>query len=120
MIEICSRRRGQPAPPHILFEALTQPDRDPFRPWLHLLDGEVRPRVLEADAPSLVVWSSLWLDRPDAVIRFDLPYDAGRQGTDLRWTLSVEPPAPDATQVRHYRRRIGELINADLRATFDQ
>ncbi|HET8583861.1 MAG TPA: hypothetical protein VFL65_11465 [Jatrophihabitans sp.] len=29
MIEIGSRLRSQAPPPHIVFEALTQPDRDP-------------------------------------------------------------------------------------------
>ncbi len=120
MIEIGSKKRNQPAPPHILFEALTQPDRDPARPWLHLLDDEQRPRVLEAAPPFLVVWSSLWLKRPDASIRFDLPYDSGHQGTDLRWTLSVQPPEPDASLTGHMRQRIGELINANLRYTFGQ
>jgi hypothetical protein len=72
-----------------LFEALTHPDRDQTRPWLHLLDDEERPRILEADAPSLVVWSSLWLKRPDATLRFDLPPDRIHQGTELRWSLSV-------------------------------
>jgi len=120
MIEIGSRRRNQPAPPHILFEALTQPDRDPARPWLHLLDDEVRPSILRAEAPALVVWSSLWVRRPDAVVRFDLPPDSGRQGTDLRWTLSVQSPVPDAALTGHLRKRIGQLINADLRYSFGQ
>ncbi len=83
---MAGRTRNQPAPPHVLFEALIQPDRDPHRPWLHLLDDEQPPRVLEVDPPSLVVWSSIWVRRPDARIRFDLPYDSGRQGTDLRFT----------------------------------
>jgi hypothetical protein len=120
MIEIGIRRRNQPAPPHILFEALTQPDRDPTRPWLHLLDDEERPRIIQAEAPSLVVWSSLWLKRPDAILRFELPPDRNRQGTDLRWTLSVEPPVPDAALIGHFRKRVNQLINANLRYTFGQ
>jgi hypothetical protein len=42
-----------------MFEALTDPDRDPNRPWLDLVDDEQRPRVLHSDAPSTLVWSSL-------------------------------------------------------------
>jgi hypothetical protein len=38
VIEVGGRKRNQPAPPHVVFEALTQPDRDPQRPWLMLLD----------------------------------------------------------------------------------
>jgi len=120
MIEIGNRRRHQPAPPHILFEALTQPDRDPARPWLHLLDDEQRPRILEADAPSLVVWSSLWLKRPDAILRFDLPPDTSGLGTDVRWSLCVEPPVPADALIGHLRKRVNQLINANLRFTFGQ
>jgi hypothetical protein len=120
MIEIGNRRRSQPAPPQILFEALTLPDRDPARPWLDLLDDEQRPRIIEADAPSLVVWSSLWLKRPDATVRFDLTPDGLRQGTDLRWTLWVEPPVPDPALTGHLRKRVNQLINANLRYTFGQ
>jgi hypothetical protein len=73
VIEIGARRRNQPAPPHAVFAALTDPDRDPTRPWLRLLADEQRPVVLEVEEPVLVVWSSLWPHRPDARIRFELP-----------------------------------------------
>jgi hypothetical protein len=119
VIQIGSRQRNQPAPPHILFEALTQPDRDSDRAWLELLDDERPPTVLEADAPSTVVWSSLWVKRPDARITFDLP-PGSSSGTDLRWTLHVEEPAPAAPLVGHMRKRLNQLINANLRYTFGQ
>ena len=80
MLEAGSRKRNQPAPPHVMFEALTQPDRDPARPWLELLDDEQRPRVVEASKPGLVVWSSLWIKRPDTIVRFDLPPDSSGYG----------------------------------------
>ena len=118
MIEIGSRRRNQPPPPHIVYQALTEPNRDPTRPWLDLLDDEQWPRVIRADAPALVVWSSLWLKRPDAIVRFDLP--PGGQGTDLRWTLFVAEPIPDASLTGHMRKRVNQLINANLRFTFGQ
>jgi hypothetical protein len=120
MIVIGSRARSQPAPPHVLFEALTNPDRDSARPWLELLDDEVRPQIVRADAPALVVWSSLWAKRPDAVLRFDLPPDSGGQGTDLRWTLTVAEPVPPDPLVGHLRKRVNQLINANLRFTFGQ
>jgi hypothetical protein len=50
VIEIGSRRRNQPAPPHAVFEALADPDRDPARPWLTLLDDELRPQVVRSEA----------------------------------------------------------------------
>ncbi|MGI9093366.1 MAG: hypothetical protein ACR2FF_08005 [Mycobacteriales bacterium] len=118
MIEAGSRKRNQPAPPSVVFEALTQPDRAGARPWLHLLDDEVRPRVMQSDKPGLVVWSSLWIKRSDAVVRFDLP--PGREGTDLRWTLLVEEPIPDDALLGHLRKRLNRLINADLRYSFGQ
>ncbi|MBL7501162.1 hypothetical protein I6A84_10820 [Frankia sp. CNm7] len=119
MIEIGSRRRGQPAPPHVVFEALTNPDRDPARPWLTLLRDERRPRVVTARPPDVLVWSSLWPKRPDATIHFDLPR-AGDGGTDLRWTLYVDEPIPDASTVGHMRKRLNQLVNANLRYTFGQ
>ena len=120
MLEAGSRKRNQPAPPHVMFEALTHPDRDPARPWLALLDDEQRPRLLEVSEPDLVVWSSLWRKRPDAIVRFDLPRDSSGYGTNLRWTLLVDEPMPDAALVGHMRKRMNQLINAKLRFTFGQ
>ena len=102
-----------------MFEALTTPGRDPNRPWLVLLDDEIPPQVIRADEPSLVIWSSLWTKRPDATLRFDLPPDSGG-GTDLCWTMTVEEPPPDDMLIRHMRKRVNELINANLRYTFGQ
>jgi hypothetical protein len=119
VLEAGSRQRNQPAPPHVVFEVLTDPDRDPARPWLSLLDDERSPQLIEADQPNFVVWSSLWEKRPDAQIRFDLASD-GAAGTHLRWTLFVEEPMPDPSLLGHLRKRLNELINANLRYTFGQ
>lgn len=118
MIDVGTRKRNQPAPPSVVFEALAKPDRPGGRPWLHLLADEVRPQVIESDRPTLVVWSSIWPKRSDALIRFDLP--AGSDGTDLRWTLSVEEPIPEQALLGHLRKRINQLINAELRYSFGQ
>jgi hypothetical protein len=104
----------------VIFDDLTTPNRQPRRPWLHLLDDEVAPTVIEADRPSRVVWSSIWVKRPDALIAFDLPAGDRHNGTDLRWTLLVESPEPDSRMKRHMCQRIGELINANLRYTYGQ
>jgi hypothetical protein len=93
---IGSRRRNQPAPPWAIFEDLCDPHRQPIRPWLHLLDDEVEPTVVE----------------------FDL--HAARGDTDLRWTLYVDEPVPDAALTGHMRKRLNQLINANLRYTFGQ
>ncbi|MGY1832126.1 hypothetical protein ACI8AA_17085 [Geodermatophilus sp. SYSU D01180] len=120
MIEAGTGRRDQPAPPHVVFAVLTEPDRDPARPWLRLLDDEHPPAVLRAERPHLVVWSSLWPRRPDAQVRFDvLPRDPAH-GTDLRWTLLVGEPLPDASLLGHLRKRINQLVTADLRYSFGQ
>jgi hypothetical protein len=118
MIEVGTRKRNQPAPPAVVFEALTEPERPGGRPWLHLLQDEMLPLVIESDRPALVVWSSIWAKRPDAVIRFDFPPGAG--GTDLRWTLSVQDAIPDEALLGHLRKRMNQLINADLRYSFGQ
>ncbi|MEV0551470.1 hypothetical protein AB0H98_32115 [Nocardia salmonicida] len=66
MHAIGSRRRSQPAPTHAVFAALTNPDRDPTRPWLILLTDEQRPEVLESTYPNLVIWTTLWPKHPTA------------------------------------------------------
>ncbi|MGV9713701.1 hypothetical protein ACWDTI_23910 [Gordonia sp. NPDC003424] len=118
MDAIASKKRNQPAPPAVVFDDLVSPDRQPGRPWLHLLDDEIAPAVIESVRPNRVVWSSLWTKRADARIAFDLSADG--VGTALRWTLIVEPPVPDDRQFRHLCQRIGTLINANLRYTYGQ
>jgi hypothetical protein len=119
VIEIGSRARNQAPPPHVVFEALAQPNRDPNRTWLELLDDEQPPTVIASERPATLTWSSLWTKRPDATIRFDLPGD-GSGGTNLRWTLYVEEPSPDQALIGHMRKRMNQLINANLRYTFGQ
>jgi hypothetical protein len=114
---IGARAKAQPAPARFVYEALIEPDRDPTRRWLVLLDDEVAPIVLESEAPSLVTWSSLWVKRPEAQIRFDIEADG--QGCSLRWTL-LDHDDPGAALVGHMRKRLNQLINAELRYSFGQ
>ena len=104
----------------MVYEALVEPERDPARRWLVLLDDERAPRLLETDPPRLVVWSSLWDKRPDATVRFDIAAAASGQGSDLRWTLFVAEPAPEPALLGHLRKRLNELVNANLRYSFGQ
>ena len=120
VIEAARRRKSQPAPPHVVFEALTQPDRDPHRPWMHLLPAEVRPTVVRAQPPHLLVWSSLWTAHPEAQVQIELTQRAHDSGTDLTWTLLLPDPAQEVEEVRAMRKRLNRLINGDLRETFDQ
>jgi hypothetical protein len=117
VIELGARTRSQPAPPHVVFEALTDFHRDPTRPWLVLRDDEQEPEIVQARSPDTVVWSSLWPHHPTARIRFQIDSD-GSYGSELRWTLAAEPPAPDESTVGQMRKRINELINANLRYSF--
>jgi hypothetical protein len=116
--EAGSRRRSQPAPPHVVLEALTEPDRDRARPWLLLLDDERLPGIIEAREPDPVVRSSLRDHRLEARIRFQLPQDG--YGTNLRRVLLVAETGARCLAPGHVRRRINELINANLRYTFGQ
>ena len=117
MIVLGTRGKEQPPPPHVVHEALVTPNRDPARQWLQLLDDEVPPVVLEATAPSLVVWSSIWVKRPQAQVRFDL--EQAGQGCYLRWTLTDVDDPGDAL-VGHMRKRLNVLVNAELRCSFGQ
>jgi len=117
LVEGGARRRNLPAPPHAVAESLCEPDRDPARPWLHLRGDEQRPAVVEKRGVELVVWSSLWQEQPEALIRFELAPQRG--GTDLLWTLLVAE-RPDASRLGHYRQRINQLIHAGLRSSYGQ
>jgi hypothetical protein len=112
-----TRAKGQPAPARFVYEALVEPNRDPGRRWLVLLEDEVVPVVLASEQPSLVTWTSLWTKRPEAQIRFDLEPDG--QGCILRWTL-LDSADPGPALVGHMRKRLNQLINAELRYSFGQ
>lgn len=114
--EAGSRKRNQPAPPTFVFDDLADPHRQPNKPWLVLEDDETEPSIADSERPNYVLWSSIWTKRPDARIRFDL--DAAKGGTDLRWTLLLDGPAPEDRLLRHMFQRINQLIDANLRYTY--
>ena len=108
-----SRSKAQAPPAWAMYEALSDPEQDQARrEWLHLRDGEVAPRVLEAVRPALVVWSSLWSDRPEDQIRFDI------EDQRLTWTLLGEATEADGPRLDQLRHRLNVIINADLRYSF--
>ncbi|MHA4854422.1 hypothetical protein L1080_033545 [Rhodococcus sp. MSC1_016] len=111
MPEIASRSRTQPPPPRIVYEALTKPDRDPTRPWLILHNDEQRPSIPEAADPNLVVWTSIWLWRPDARIRFGI-IGPPHGSTTLSWTLIVDELVPDGETIVRMRN---ESTNSSTR-----
>lgn len=80
--ELGRRTRNLPPPPSVVWNSLTDPHHLGARPWLTLLSDEVEPQILESARPELVVWSSIWPQTPEQVIRFEL--SAGTDsGTDL-------------------------------------
>jgi hypothetical protein len=108
-----SRSKTQAPPAWAMYEALSDPAADQARrEWLFLQAGEVPPRVLEAVFPSLVVWASLWPDRPDDQIRFDI------EDERLTWTLLGEASDADKERLDQLRYRLDVIINADLRYSF--
>lgn len=72
-----------------------------------------RPKVIEEVFPSLVVWASLWPDRPDDQIRFDI------EDQRLTWTLLGEA-SDDQERLDQLRYRLNVMINKDLRISFGQ
>ena len=118
MEAVATRRRTQSPPPHVVFDDLANPGRPTHRPWLHLRADEVAPHVLVSEHASVVVWSSIWPARPDAKVRFELA-PAG-PGTDLRFTLLLDRPFPEDDKIRKMRKRLGWLINGQLRYTYGQ
>ena len=115
--ELASKERTQAPPAWVVWEALADPGHPGSSAWLDLADGEVAPHVLEASRPTLVVWSSLWPDRPHDQVRFELrPKDGG---CAVRWRLLSPDTAPPAEVIKDRRHRLNFLINGKLRATFD-
>lgn len=116
--ELATRERSQAPPLRVVWEALVFPFRPGARHWLNLTEDEVPPTILEASEPTLVVWSSLWPDRPQDLIRFDIKPD--RAGCSLRWTLLSPAEPPDDARLAALRHRLNFLINAELRYSFGQ
>ena len=112
VIELGSRERAQPAP---VWETLVEPRRPTqYHQWLTLDDDESEPHVTESIRPDLVVWSSLWPDRPNDLIRFEI---AGEEdgGSRLRWILTSPDEPPSDERLGDIRFRLNYLINGNMR-----
>jgi hypothetical protein len=118
MEELGRRRRNLPAPPAVVWRSLVDPEAPGARPWLRLLDDEVAPKVLSANEPREVRWSSLWPARPDDELHFRLIEAGG--GTDLEFVMLTPDEVPDAGGLGHLRRRVNTLLFADLRYSYGQ
>lgn len=108
-----------PPPVHVLFDDLASPKASGTRSWLYLLDDERSPTVIESQRPHRLVWSSLWLKRPEDRIVLDLaPHVAG--GSALGFTLLAAGDPLDQALTGHIRKRINQLLYADLRYIYGQ
>jgi hypothetical protein len=101
------------APPWVMFEALTVD----LHTWLDLVAGEVRPRLLDAERPHHVVWSSLWPVSPEDTVEFHLAPDG--PGTTLRF-IWRSPSPPDERGIAITRQRLNRKFGGDLRKFIDE
>jgi len=85
----------------VVWGSLVQPEREASRPWLSLAPDEVAPRILYAEEPHRVVWSSLWPSRPNDEVHFDLAAIGGE--TSLKFTLLTPDEPPDQSTTGHLR-----------------
>jgi hypothetical protein len=118
VIEIGSGAKRLPAPPRVVFDSLVEPHQPGARPWLNLLSDEVEPRVLEAERPSRIVWSSLWPNRPDDQVHLELA--TAREDTLVKFTLLTPEDPPDEGVAGHLRYRMSVLLFTDLRYSYGQ
>lgn len=119
VIAYAARANRLPAPPHIVWGSLTDPQAPGARPWLNLMDDEIEPAVLESAPTSMVVWSSPWPSRPNDQVLIELAA-GGMSDTSVRFTLLSPDELPDEGEARRLRKRISYLLFADLRDSYDQ
>lgn len=120
LVTLVSRRRAQDPPAWVVFEALVDPlDPNARRHWFDVRPGEVAPRILEQRRPDRVVWSSVWADHPDLVVEFDIE-DGRRAGCVVTWRLLGRDGQLGEEDIRQRRHRLNQLVNGQLRDTFDQ
>jgi hypothetical protein len=117
LTQLARRSKGQAPPPWVIWEALCDPWRSKDREWFDLRTGELAPRLLDSRKPDLVVWSSIWEDRPELRIRFEIA--TGGAGSAVTWAL-LGPELLSDDEIKRRRYRIDQLINGQLRETFDQ
>lgn len=116
MIEYGNRTKGLPVPPSVVWDDLVQPKTEGSRVWLVVLPDEVKPRILESESPSRVVWSSLWPSRPDDRIVLELAADGA--GTAFSFTMLAKDNPPDESKAGDIRKRLSRLFFADLRLSY--
>jgi hypothetical protein len=84
----------------------------------NLKDDEIEPRVVSATKPDRVVWSTLWPSRPNDQVHFELTAVASE--TLLRFTLLTPDDPPVESKTGDLRRRLNQLLFAELRFSYGQ
>jgi hypothetical protein len=106
---LADREHRYAPPPRLLYEALTSE----VQRWLRLRPREVWPEVLEADAATRVVWSSLWPVSAGDRIEFHIRRDG--EGSAVRFVWS-SPSPPDDRGVGLVRHHLNEAFAHHLRS----
>ncbi|MFN2607328.1 MAG: hypothetical protein ABR511_05455 [Acidimicrobiales bacterium] len=117
LVDLARRAKTQAPPPWVVWESLRDPWASENREWFQVRPGEVPPTILDGVRPSLIVWTSIWADHPELRIRFDI--EPAGTGSLVTWTLQGRQELDD-DDVRGRRHRLNQLINGNLRETFDQ
>jgi hypothetical protein len=116
LVELARKRRAQDAPPWVVWEDLSDPFHKPLGGWFDLQSNEIAPVVVEGEKPGSLTWSSIWPDKPELRIRFEI----GPHGEGSMVTLVLLGPEdgrdPDDEERRRYR--LSQLINGRLRAKY--
>lgn len=110
------RTKRLPAPPHVVWADLVERRTTGTRAWLGLDADQVAPLVLDSVEPTLVVWSSLWPDRPGDRVRLELT--AHGLETSLRFLLVADDDGPDEARTARIRHQVNRLLWADLRESY--
>jgi hypothetical protein len=118
LIALAQRRKTQPPPPWIIWELLSDPFQSEDRPWFDRRDGEQPPMILSATKPQAITRSSIWSDHAELIIEFQI--EPCGPGAAVTWTLLGPEGCLDDLEIRQRRRRLNQLINGQLRDTFDQ
>lgn len=117
-VPLVHRRKTQAPPPWVIWEALPDPFRPDDRSWFDVGPGERHPVVLSETKPHTLVWSSIWTDRPQSTI--EILIEPAGSGSSVTWTLVGPEGELDEAEIRLRRYRLDQVINGQLRDTFDQ
>lgn len=110
---VVGRRWKYAPPPWVMYEAVV----DDLERWLHLLTGELTPRVADSRRPDAVIIRP-WVDASVTAVELLLEQEGyGSAITALAY--GDIPQLPDETR-RWVRYRLGTIFGAALRVWVDE